>query len=138
MIANRSAPSSTVIPVLTYPDVRAAVAWLSAAFGFEERVRIGDGHRSQLRVGDGDLIVADTHGDRRPPLPDHVASSVMVRVADVAGHCGHARAGGAAILMEPTDMPFGERQYSARDPYGHVWTFTDVTPRQWGGEPISP
>jgi hypothetical protein len=29
-----------VIPVLVYPDVRAAVKWLSEAFGFAERVRI--------------------------------------------------------------------------------------------------
>jgi len=34
--------------VLTYPDVREAVAWLCSTFGFEERLRIGDAHRSQL------------------------------------------------------------------------------------------
>ena len=63
MTTNRSAPSATVIPVLVYPDVRAAVAWLSAAFGFRERVRIGDGHRAQLQVGtDGAVIVAEARG----------------------------------------------------------------------------
>ncbi|MDQ4068086.1 MAG: glyoxalase, partial [Actinomycetota bacterium] len=51
MLTNRSLPTSTVIPVLVYPDVRAAVAWLSGAFGFVERVRIGDTHRSQMRIG---------------------------------------------------------------------------------------
>jgi uncharacterized glyoxalase superfamily protein PhnB len=45
MRPNRSIPASAVIPVLIYPDVRAAVAWLSAAFGFVETVRIGDNHR---------------------------------------------------------------------------------------------
>ena len=35
---NRSIPSAVVIPVLIYPDVREAVAWLSTAFGFEERL----------------------------------------------------------------------------------------------------
>jgi uncharacterized glyoxalase superfamily protein PhnB len=50
MLTNRSAPPATVTPVLVYPDVRAAVAWLEAAFGFEERVRIGDAHRAQMRV----------------------------------------------------------------------------------------
>ena len=34
MKPNRSIPSATVVPVLIYPDVRAAVAWLEAAFGF--------------------------------------------------------------------------------------------------------
>ena len=45
---NRSIPPVTVIPVLVYPDVRAAVDWLIAAFGFEERVRIGESHRAQM------------------------------------------------------------------------------------------
>jgi len=31
---NRSIPSASVIPVLTYPDVREAVAWLCSTFGF--------------------------------------------------------------------------------------------------------
>ena len=55
-----------MIPVLIYPDVREAVAWLSAAFGFEERVQIGENHRSQLKVGDGAVILGDVRGERRP------------------------------------------------------------------------
>jgi hypothetical protein len=50
MKASRSIPAATVIPVLIYPDVREAVAGLSAAFGFAERVRIGESHRAQLPV----------------------------------------------------------------------------------------
>jgi hypothetical protein len=61
---NRSIPQSTVIPVLIYPDVRAAVAWLSAAFGFTERLRIGENHRSQLQFGDGAVIVAAVRRSR--------------------------------------------------------------------------
>ncbi len=53
-------------PVLVYPDVRAAVAWLEAAFGFAERVRIGDRHRAQLRIGvDGAVVIADVGGALR-------------------------------------------------------------------------
>ncbi|HEY7016715.1 MAG TPA: VOC family protein [Streptosporangiaceae bacterium] len=138
MKPNRSIPASTVIPVLVYPDVRAAVAWLSAAFGFAERLQIGENHRSQLSVGDGAVIVADVHGDRRPPNPGEVTHSVTVRVADARAHCERAREHGARILMEPTDFPYGERQYSAEDPAGHHWTFSetlaDVAPEDWGGQ----
>ena len=49
---NRSMPTSAVIPVLGYRDVREAVAWLTRAFGFEERLRISD-QRSQLAFGGG-------------------------------------------------------------------------------------
>jgi hypothetical protein len=50
MMPNRSMPASTVIPVLAYPDVSEAVAWLGAAFGFTCRLSIGD-HRAQLNAG---------------------------------------------------------------------------------------
>jgi uncharacterized glyoxalase superfamily protein PhnB len=138
MRTNRSIPAATVVPVLTYPDVRAAVTWLADAYGFTERVRIGEGHRAQLRFGDGALIVADTGSERRPPRPGEVTASVLVRVEDATVHCERARAHGARILMEPTDFEYGERQYQAQDPAGHVWTFSetlaDVAPEQWGGE----
>jgi uncharacterized glyoxalase superfamily protein PhnB len=140
MKTNRSIPASTVVPVLTYPDVREAVAWLSAAFGFTERVRIGENHRAQLRFGDGAVIVADVRGDRRPPRAGEVTHSVLVRVDGAAAHCQRAREHGARIVMEPTDFEYGERQYLAEDPAGHQWLFSqtliDTRPEDWGGESI--
>ncbi|HEY1777816.1 MAG TPA: VOC family protein [Solirubrobacteraceae bacterium] len=135
--ANRSIPPSTVIPVLIYPDVREAVDWLVAVFGFVERVWIGENHRAQLSYGGGGLIVGDVRGDRVPPRAGEVTHSVMVRVEDAAAHCEHARSSGALILQDPVDQPFGERQYNAQDPWGHQWTFSqtlaDVAPEEWGG-----
>ena len=137
MKPNRSIPRATVIPILIYPDVRQAVDWLSRAFGFSERVQIGENHRSQLRVGDGAVIIGDVRDDRRPPRPGKVTHSVMVRVEDARAHCEHARQHGARILMEPKDFEYGERQYSAEDFAGHQWTFSetfrDVAPEEWGG-----
>lgn len=138
---NRSIPTPTVIPVLTYPDVRAAVTWLEAAFGFTERVRIGEDHRAQLAFGDGAVIAADAHNDRHPPRPGETTHSVIVRIGDADAHCEHARRNGARITMEPTDFPYGERQYSAEDLAGHRWTFSqtiaDVAPEDWGGTTIT-
>ena len=142
MKSNRSIPQSSVIPVLIYPDVREAVAWLTQAFGCAERVQIGESHRSQLRLGDGAVIVGDVRKDRRAPRPGEVTHSVMVRVEAVDAHCDRARAHGAKILMEPTDFPYGERQYTAEDPAGHQWTFSetlrDVAPEEWGGILVEP
>ena len=137
MKVNRSIPAATVVPVLIYPDVREAVAWLGAAFGFEERVRIGEDHRSQLSVGDGAVIIGDVRNERRPPRPGEVTHSVMVRIADADSHCERARANGARIVMPPTNFEYGERQYTAEDLAGHQWTFSetlhDVAPEDWGG-----
>ncbi|HEV8671491.1 MAG TPA: VOC family protein [Candidatus Limnocylindria bacterium] len=104
MIANRSVPSATVIPVLAYDDVEAASDWI-------------------CRI----LTSRGTKG----------GGTVHVRVPDVRRHHENARKGGAKILQPPTDQPYGERQYSAEDIGGHVWTFSqsiaDVDPASWGG-----
>ena len=142
MKRNRSIPDAAVIPVLIYPDVREAVAWLEAAFGFTERVRIGEDHRSQLNAGGGAVIVGDVRRERRPPRPGEVTHSVTVRVEDVKAHCERARSHGARIVMEPVDFEYGERQYEVEDLAGHHWTFSetldDVAPEEWGGVLVTP
>jgi len=129
MRPNRSVPASSVIPVLAYPDVTAASDWLCDAFGFRERLRVGD-HRAQLIYGNGAVIV--TQGESAP-------ATVHVRVEDAVAHHEHAYACGAEITSEPADYPYGERQYTAVDPGGHRWTFSqsiaDVDPEWWGGTP---
>src|SRR4029453_6420190 len=84
VLSNRSAPPATVTPVLVYPDVRAAVTWLEAAFGFAERVRIGDSHRAQLRVGfDGAVVIAEVGRERVAPDGSGTTHVIKVRVTDV-------------------------------------------------------
>ena len=134
MIENRSVPPSTVIPLLAYADVAEAVDWLRNAFGFRQRLRIGD-HRAQLVFGDGAVIVTDVGEDDA-----RGASRVHVRVDDAESHHDHAARAGARILHPPTDYPYGERQYSAADLGGHRWTFSqsiaDVDPASWGATSI--
>ena len=141
MKENRSVPSATVIPVLNYPDVRSAVAWLVDVFGFVERIRIGEDHRSQLQFGDGAVIVGDVRADRSPPRSGELSHMVLVRVEDVCSHYEQARSAGARIVSEPIAMPFGERQYTAEDLAGHQWTFyetvTDMAPEEWGGTSVA-
>lgn len=133
MLTNRSMPRASVIPVLGYPDVTQAVAWLCAAFGFTLRVRIGD-HRAQLNAGEGAVVVTRRSAGTESAGVSH---SVMVRVEDAAAHHEQARRHGARILQPPADHPYGERQYTAEDPGGHRWTFSqsvaDVAPEEWGG-----
>jgi uncharacterized glyoxalase superfamily protein PhnB len=133
----------TVTPVLVYPDVRAAVAWLGAAFGFEERVRIGEAHRAQLRVGlDGAVIVAEVHGSRATPDEGVVTHLMKVRVPDVEAAFNRARDAGTRVIQEPTTYEYGERSCELEDPAGHRWELTqtvrDVEPEEWGGITVAP
>ncbi len=133
MLFNRSVPPCTVTPVLDYPDVGAAAEWLSNAFGFTVRLRIGN-HRIQMKAGDGCIVLGEG------TVPVDSAHLVMVRVEDATSHCERARRFGARILKPPTDHPYGERQYNALDFAGHRWAFTqsiaDVAPEEWGGESV--
>ncbi len=139
---NRSAPPATVTPVLVYPDVRAAVAWLTDALGFEERVRIGDAHRAQMRVGgDGAIVVADAAGERVAPSGG-VTHLVKVRVEDVDAAFARASAHGARVVEELRTWEYGERSCVVEDLAGHRWELTqtqrDVAPEDWGGTTIAP
>ncbi len=138
MIRNRSAPPPTVTPVLVYPDVRAAVDWLGAAFGFEERVRIGEAHRAQLQAGaDGAVVVADVGNGRTAPSAGSVTHVIKLRVDDVDAAFARAREHGARVVEELRTHEYGERSGTVEDPAGHRWelsqTVRDVDPREWGG-----
>jgi uncharacterized glyoxalase superfamily protein PhnB len=125
-------PPSTVIPQLVYDDVGEAIDWLCDTFGFVERWRAGD-HRAQLSLGGGTVAVTEPRTSNVLPGPQ----SVLVRVKDTHAHHRHASDRGAKIIREPEDFPYGERQYTAEDPAGHQWTFSqsiaDVAPEEWGG-----
>ena len=121
-------PRSVLIPVLGYPSVSEAVAWLTTAFGFELRWQAGE-HRAQVAVGP-DAAIAIIVGDVSASH-DHV----MVRIENIDTH--RARAADAGARVGPLgDFPYGERQYTAVDFAGRSWVFTqsiaDVAPQEWG------
>lgn len=137
---NRSAPSAAVIPVLYYPDVPEAVAWLTTALPFTERLRNSQDRR-QLLHGNGAIIVAKpgAHADAASStLQGPGAHSVTLRVTEIDELFGRAKAAGARVLAEPADHMYGERQCSFLDPWGHPWTLSetifDSDPADWGGE----
>ena len=134
MQTNRSAPSATVTPVLGYPDVPAAVEWLTAALGFRVRLRIGENHRAQLQFGeDGAVVVAD----RGPDDGSDDRHLCKLKVEDVDAAFARAVEHGATVLEELTTRNYGEREATVADPAGHRWQLTqtvrDVPPEEWGG-----
>ncbi|MCW3084731.1 MAG: glyoxalase [Bacteroidetes bacterium] len=127
-IKNRTMPDCTILPVLGYTNVAEAIEWLCSRFGFKERWRVGD-HRAQLAIGNGAIVVTEQQNNNR--------GSVLMCVDNADAHYKNAVKQGARILSEPQNFPFGERQYTAEDPGGHHWTFSqsikDVAPEEWGG-----
>ncbi|MDX8468093.1 VOC family protein [Mesorhizobium sp. VK23B] len=119
---------------VSYRNPRAALAWLQAAFGFKPSMLVSDSDgrlvHAEMRFGGGYIIV-DSEWAAHIASPASVGSrntqSVYIRLReDLDAHCEKARAAGAEIVEEPIDHFYGERQYRARDPEGHVWTFTQT------------
>jgi len=142
-VKNRSAPWATVVPILVYEDVGKAVDWLCDTFGFKERLRAGPPggpvFHAQLAIAEGAVMLGRQGDEFRAPRPGEVSQFVVVHVEDVDAHFARAQRLEARILKPPADMPFGERQYTAEDPWGHRWTFSqsiaDVALEDWGARP---
>jgi uncharacterized glyoxalase superfamily protein PhnB len=74
---NLSMPACTIIPVLEYTDIVAAIIWLTNTFGFSERWRAGN-HRAQLSFEDGAIAISQSSPDK--PIN---RSTILVRIRNV-------------------------------------------------------
>lgn len=128
---------------LSYLDPKTAFRWLEDAFGFEPVMVISDADgnllHSEMTFGDGLIMVGSEWSDEtRSPKSVGGKTTQTVHIhlkEDVDAHCERARKAGAEILTEPAEQFYGDRTYRARDPEGHVWTFSqtvrDMTPAEW-------
>jgi len=130
-----------IMPSLRYHDVGDALQWLSGVYGFTEHLRSVDDAgtilHAEVRLHDAFVeLSAAPEGSRTPQGEGHSCHTLVVLVDDVDDHFRQARAGGAQIIAEPEDKPWGLRQYTTQDPGGHRWEFSqhlrDVPPGEWG------
>ena len=137
---NRSVPTDTVLPHVTYRDVAAAIEWLARAFGLSEHYRYGPPDRpqgAQVRLGGAWFMLESARpGSVVPADAGHRTQYLSVFVPDVDAHHARARAAGAKVVEELNETAYGERQYVAEDLDGHPWLFSqhvrDVAPDDWG------
>ncbi|GAA3726019.1 putative glyoxalase superfamily protein PhnB [Spinactinospora alkalitolerans] len=117
-----------VFPVLYYRDARAAIGFLTEAFGFtvdfchpEEGERVD---HAELSLGGGAIMLGSAKAAAEWPMAIDPAPQMLFAVVDDPdAHHDRARAAGAEIVMPPTDQEYGSREYAARDPEGNVWGF---------------
>ena len=126
-----------IIPYIRYEDAPAMLTWLEDAFGFKRHAVHEEGDRivhAEITYGNGMFMVGSTGDDepeaaRTPNQLDGKSTGGMyVVVDDVDAHCAQARASGAEIVREPEEQDYGSRDYSARDPEGHTWSFGTYRP----------
>jgi MerR family transcriptional regulator, thiopeptide resistance regulator len=128
--ADAMSETSTIIPVLVYADIEAGHDYLVKVFGFTpegvNRDDEGTPVHGEVSLG-GQVIwmhrVTAEHEMGSPKDAPFSHSGLSVRVEDVDAHFERAKAAGAQIDAEPTDMPYGLREYGARDNEGHRFWF---------------
>ena len=131
-MSEKASKPPTVFPVMKYQDAPAALGWLEAAFGLRRGMVVpGDGNavaHAEMTIGAGGVML----GSLREPQPGDPwaveRQGVYVVVEDVDAHYATACAVGADIVEAINDTDYGSRQYSARDPEGHLWCFGTYRP----------
>jgi DNA-binding transcriptional MerR regulator/uncharacterized glyoxalase superfamily protein PhnB len=118
------------LTLLVYRDIEAAQRHLVDVFGLVAGAltRDEDGRvmHGEVFAGDGVIWMHPESEAYRlaSPMTSGTASHCMaVDVDDVDAHHARAVAAGAEVVYGPTEMPYGVREYAARDSEGGLWSF---------------
>ncbi len=126
----------SIIPCLTYRDAPAAIDWLCRAFGFEKKVAYegqdGTIAHAELRLGPGYVMLGSQKQDEfnwRPPVEAGLSTQMIyIVVEDSDALFARATAAGAEVVRPLSDTDYGSRDFSVRDPEGHIWNFGTYHP----------
>lgn len=124
----------TFYPTIRYRDADAALAWLGEAFGFVPHAvhRDDDGTiaHAELAFGEGLVMLGAV-----PPAGaanrleyEQGVTSTYAYAEDPDPLHARAIAAGAVEAAPLRDTDYGSREFSVRDPEGHVWSFGTYRP----------
>jgi len=126
--ANLMANTVTVTPYLCCKGAAAALDFYKSGFGARERTRMTtpDGRvgHAEIIVSGAPIMLSDEWPDGGVTSPTTIGGTpvaVHLYVKDVDAFVAKALAAGATSLGKIEDMPYGDRQGTIRDPFGHRW-----------------
>ena len=126
-----STPTPAVVPILVYEDIEAAHDFLVGTFGLASGGlhRLDDGTvvHGEVRNGDAPIWLHQVAADAEMASPHQASTShggLSVRIPEVDAHYARVKSAGARIESEPTDQPYGLREYGVRDLENHRWWFS--------------
>jgi uncharacterized glyoxalase superfamily protein PhnB len=129
---------STFLP---HTDPDASIAFYEKTVGFEVRSDVGKGTMRWVTVGPpaqpGTSIVLYPPGadpgitdDERRTIGEMMAKGTYAIITfatdDLDGAFERLQAGGAEVVQEPTEQPYGIRDCAFRDPSGHLIRINEV------------
>jgi uncharacterized glyoxalase superfamily protein PhnB len=132
-------PKPNVFPVLRYDDAPAAIAFLGRAFGFttksDHRTPDGAVAHADLSLGPSSVGVSSTGTSPVDSPWARVRQGLYLVVGDPDEYYERARAHGADVASPIADQSYGSRDFTLRDPEGHLWGFGTYDMADGTGEP---
>jgi uncharacterized glyoxalase superfamily protein PhnB len=129
-----------IYPVARYQHAREAIGWLVQVFGFEATaVFDGPGDtvaHAELTFGTGTIGLSSAGAVDPDNVWTTVREGIYVCIEQPDVHHARARASGAIIERGLQDMEYGSREYTARDPEGHLWGFGTYSMAHETGVPV--
>jgi predicted enzyme related to lactoylglutathione lyase len=120
---------------LPHEDPETSLAFYRDVLGFEVRNDVGDGTLRWITVGPADqpgtsILLAPPAppgsgitDDERRTIGEMMAKGtygwILLATTDLDGTFDRLQAGGAEVVQEPTDQPYGVRDCAFRDPAGN-------------------
>jgi uncharacterized glyoxalase superfamily protein PhnB len=123
-------PDPQVVPYLLYADAGAAMDWLIKTFAFTERVRDkrsdGTVRHGEMLLDNGGVIMLGSPGTdfRGPARLGEVTQMLCITITDLPAHRDRAQAAGTSV-SEIGTRANRARSYTADDPEGHRWYFSE-------------
>jgi len=118
-----------VFAYLRVRNAAEAIDYYQRVFGARVRLRLDEkgtgriGH-AELEIGPGLVMLADEypeHGIVGPQSLGGTSVSIHLHADDADAILAKAVAAGGTLLRPATDMFYGERSGTVRDPFGHEW-----------------
>ncbi len=104
----------TVIPRIIVRDPENLVAFVKEVFCGRGEFRPGS--PAEVRIAESVVMISDG-GGLREPYP----AFLYVYVEDADSTYSRAIGAHAVSIEEPTDMPYGDRRATVKDPWGNTW-----------------
>jgi uncharacterized glyoxalase superfamily protein PhnB len=124
---------------MRYNDAPAAIEWLGKAFGFVSQFVVpgpnGTIAHAQLTLGDALIMIGTGRPDGVMSVPKDIGAvtqSLYFCVDDLDSYYARAMAAGAEVVIDLHDTEYGSREFTVRDPEGHVWGFGTYDPKAAG------
>jgi uncharacterized glyoxalase superfamily protein PhnB len=125
---------------MRYRDPLKMIEWLERAFGFHKQAVFMAGEttvaHAQMTFGNGMIMLGSVDNGSKASInmaqPDEIGNRetqcAYLIVSDCEPIHASAKAAGAEMIFDLSEMDYGGKAFTCRDPEGHIWSIGEYDP----------